>query len=160
MQIWIDIIAALLGVVGLLGCVVPVLPGPPLSWAGLLVLYIWGPDGVFTTSFLLVWLAVTVLVTVLDYVVPSYFTRASGGSKAAGRGSLAGLFVGLLFFPPLGMILGSFLGALLAEMFVEGKNLEKSIKPALGSFAGFLCGTFMKLAVCWVMMYHIVRAMF
>jgi len=159
-MLWIDIIAAVLGIAGLLGCVVPVLPGPPLSWAGILVLYLWGPDNVFTTRFLLIWLVVTIIVTVLDYVVPSYFTRVTGGSKAAGRGSLVGLFVGLIFFPPFGMIAGAFLGALLAEIFVNGKDLKQSFKPALGSFLGFLCGTFMKVVVSGMMLFYIVKAFF
>lgn len=159
-MVWIDILAAALGFAGLLGCLVPVLPGPPLSWLGLLVLYLWGAGDPFSTRFLLVWLAVTVIVTVLDYVVPSYFTRVSGGSKAAGRGSLAGLFVGLIFFPPVGMIVGAFLGALLAEIFINGKDFSHSLKPALGSFAGFLCGTFMKVVASGVMLYHIFKAFF
>lgn len=157
-MVWIDILAAVLGILGLLGCVVPVVPGPPLSWAGILVLYLWGPENAFTTKFLLIWLAITVVVTVLDYVVPSYFTRVSGGSKAAGRGSLVGLFVGLIFFPPVGMIVGAFLGALLAEIFVNGKELKHSLKPALGSFAGFLCGTFMKLVTSGVMLFYIAKS--
>lgn len=159
-MVWIDILAAVLGIIGLLGCVAPVLPGPPLSWAGILVLYLWGPENAFTTKFLLIWLAVTVVVTVLDYVVPSYFTRISGGSKAAGRGSLVGLFVGLIFFPPFGMIAGAFFGALLAEILINGKELKNSLKPAFGSFIGFLCGTFMKIVVSGMMMFYIVRAFF
>lgn len=154
---WIDIIAIALGIVGLIGCVAPVIPGPPFSWAGLLVLYLWGGGTEITTKFLLIWLSVTVVVTVLDYVVPSYFTRITGGSKAAGRGSLVGLFVGLIFFPPFGMIAGAFLGALLAEMFVNGKELKHSLKPAFGSFAGFLTGTFIKLVSSGLMMWYIIK---
>lgn len=159
-MVWIDVLAVVLGIIGLLGCVVPVVPGPPLSWAGMLVLYLWGPDNVFTTKLLLVWLVVTLVVTVLDYVVPSYFTRVSGGSKASGRGSLVGLFVGLFFFPPFGMIAGAFLGALLAEIVINGKEFKNSLKPAFGSFIGFLCGTFMKLVASGWMLYYIIKAMF
>lgn len=153
---WIDAIAIVLGVVGLVGCILPVIPGPPVSWAGLLVLYIWGKTEM-TGRFLLVWLVITVIVTVLDYVVPSYFTRVSGGSKAAGRGSLIGLLIGIFFFPPWGMIAGAFIGALLAEIFINGQNLKGSIKPAMGSFLGFLCGTFLKLVCSGTMLYYIFR---
>lgn len=153
---WVEITAIILGIVGLIGCVVPVIPGPPFSWAGILVLYLWGGDEV-SMRFLLVWLVVTIVVTVLDYVVPAYFTRITGGSKAAGRGSLVGLFVGLIFFPPFGMIVGSFAGALLAEMFINGTSFSASFKPALGSFLGFLAGTFMKLVCSGIMMFYIIK---
>ncbi len=153
---WIDIIAVILGLVGLIGCVAPVIPGPPFSWAGMLVLYLWGGDDI-STRLLVIWLVVTIVVTVLDYIVPAYFTKITGGSKAAGRGSLVGLFVGLIFFPPFGMIAGAFFGALLAEMFIEGNELKASLKPAFGSFLGFLAGTVMKLAASGVMMFYIIK---
>ena len=152
----INIIAIILGVIGLIGCFVPILPGPPISWGALLLLYFCGNEEMSLT-FLLIWLAVTVAVTVLDYIVPSYFTRATGGSKVAGRGSLAGLIIGMVFFPPFGMIVGAFAGALLAEVFFNGTEWKKSVKPALGSFLGFLCGTFIKLAASAVMMYYIIK---
>ncbi|MBQ7575268.1 MAG: DUF456 domain-containing protein [Bacteroidales bacterium] len=154
------IIAIILGLVGLVGCILPVIPGPPISWAGMLLQYLWGKDDPFTTRVLIIWLVVTIVVTVIDYVVPSYFTRVTGGSKAAGRGSLVGLFVGLIFFPPWGMIGGAFLGALLAEILINGKELRTSLKPALGSFAGFLCGTFIKLVASGMMLFYIIKAAF
>lgn len=157
---WIGILATVLGLAGLAGCILPVIPGPPISWAGLLVLYLWGKDDPFTARFLMVWLVITVAVTIVDYIVPAFFTRVSGGSKAAGRGSLVGLFAGLIFFPPMGMIAGAFIGALLAEILINGRELRTSIKPALGSFAGFLCGTFIKLVSSGIMLFHIIRTFF
>ena len=153
---WVDIIAVILGLLGLVGCVLPVLPGPPMSWAGMLVLFMWG--GGISSRTLIIWLVVAIVVTVLDYIVPSYFTRITGGSKSAVRGSLAGLLVGLIFFPPFGMIAGAFLGALLAEMLIDGKALKDSLKPAFGSFLGFLASTLMKLATSAVMMFYIIKA--
>lgn len=150
----LTVLAVILGLLGLVGCILPVIPGPPLSWAGLLLLY-FKEGSQMSLTFLLVWLAITVAVTVLDYIVPSYFTKMSGGSKAAARGTLVGLFVGLIFFPPWGMIFGSFLGALLAEVLINGNEMKKSLKPALGSFLGFLFSTGLKLTCCGVMMYYI-----
>ena len=152
---WTDILAVLLGLAGLIGCVAPVLPGPPVSWAGLLVLYLAG--GAMEPRFLFIWLAVTVAVTLLDYLVPAWFTRATGGSRAAGRGSLAGLLIGLFFFPPWGMVTGAFFGALLAEILVNGKEPGESLRPALGSFLGFLFGTFLKLVASGIMFFYIIR---
>lgn len=152
----LKIIAVILGIVGLVGCVLPVIPGPPLSWLGLLLVFLTGPEGM-TTTFLIVWLVITVVVTVLDYVAPAWITTKTGGSKAAGRGSFVGLILGLLFFPPWGMILGSFLGALLAEVIFEGRNVTDSVAPAFGSFLGFLLSTGLKMTASGVMLFYIFK---
>mgnify|MGYP002625644606 CR=1 FL=1 len=153
---WINIIAVIIGLVGLVGCFLPVLPGPPISWGALLLLYFFG-NGEMSLRFLLIWLGVTVLVTVLDYIVPAQFTRVTGGSKAAGRGSMVGLIAGLVFFPPWGMIAGAFLGALLAEILVNRSSIADSVKPALGSFFGFLTGTFLKFVSSALMFWYMFR---
>ncbi len=151
-----DIIAVLLSLSGIAGCFLPVLPGPPLSWCALLLLYFFG-NGEMSLTFLLVWLGITVAVTILDYVVPARFTRITGGSKAAGRGSMAGLIIGMIFFPPWGMIAGAFLGAMAAEIIVNGSSPADSVKPALGSFLGFLFGTLIKLIASGVMFWYLFR---
>ena len=152
----LKIIAVILGIVGLVGCILPVLPGPPLSWVGLLLVYLTGQSGM-TTGFLIAWLAVAIVVTVLDYIVPSWITAKTGGSKAAARGTLVGLFLGLIFFPPWGMIAGSFIGALVSEIIFNGSDLQKSLKPAFGSFLGFLLSTGLKLTASGVMMFYIIK---
>ena len=152
----LKILAVILGIVGLVGCILPVIPGPPLSWVGMLLVWFTHPDG-FTAGLLIAWLVVTVVVTILDYVAPSWITTKTGGSKAAGRGSFVGLILGLVFFPPWGMILGSFLGALLAEVVVNGQNVTDSVKPAFGSFLGFLLSTGLKLTASGVMLFYIIK---
>ena len=153
---WINIIALIIALAGIIGCFLPVIPGPPLSWLSLLLLYFFG-NGEMSLKFLLIWLGITIVVTILDYVVPSYFTRVTGGSKAAGRGSLVGLLAGLIFFPPWGMIAGAFLGALLAEVLINRSAIADSVKPALGSFAGFFFGTFLKLVASGVMFWYMFK---
>lgn len=153
---WIDIIAVIIALAGIVGCFLPVIPGPPLSWGALLLLYFFG-NGKMSLAFLMIWLGVTIVVTVLDYIVPAHFTRLSGGSKAAGRGSLVGLVAGLVFFPPWGMIAGAFLGALAAEVIINRSSIAESLRPALGSFAGFLCGTFLKLIASGLMFWYMFR---
>ena len=152
----LKIIAVILGIAGLVGCILPVLPGPPLSWVGLLLVYLTGQSEM-TTGFLIAWLAVAIVVTVLDYLVPSWITAKTGGSKAAARGTLVGLFLGLIFFPPWGMIAGSFIGALVSEIIFNGRDLQKSLKPAFGSFLGFLLSTGLKLTASGVMMFYIIK---
>ena len=156
----IIILAVVAGIIGIAGSILPGLPGPPVSWAGLLILYIWGSgtNGAgepISTSFLLIWLAITVVVCVIDYVVPAYFTRVTGGSKAAGRGAIVGLIVGMLV-PPVGIILGTLAGAFLAEFIVSRKNGWQSTKSAVGALLGFLFGTGIKLIASGLMMYYII----
>ena len=155
-MIVLKIIAVLLGIAGLVGCILPVIPGPPLSWTGLLLVWLTHPEGM-TPGLLITWLVVTVVVTILDYLVPSWVTTRTGGSKAAARGTLVGLVLGLIFFPPWGMIAGSFLGALVSEVVFGGKDLSASLKPAFGSFLGFLLGTGLKLTASGVMLFYIIK---
>ena len=153
-------LAIFLGLIGIIGCVLPVSPGPPISWLGMMVLYFWGKGtdsagDTMSTRLLIIWLVIMAVVTVLDYIVPSYLTKATGGSKYASRGALAGVLVGL-FFAPLGIVIGPMLGAFICEAAFSGKKAGQSIVPALGAFAGFVCGTLLKLIACGFMMYYIV----
>ena len=152
----LQILAVILGIVGLVGCILPVIPGPPLSWVGMLLIYLTHPEGM-TLGLLLTWLGIALVVTVLDYVVPSWVTARTGGSKTAARGTFIGMILGIIFFPPWGMIAGSFLGALLSEVIFEGRDVMGSLKPAFGSFIGFLLSTGLKLTASGVMMFYIVK---
>jgi uncharacterized protein len=157
MDLVIQILAVILGIAGLAGCLLPVLPGPPLSFLGLLLLFFL-PDSTMKWSFLLLWGLIAAVVTVLDYLVPAYFTKLTGGSAAATRFALAGMLLGIVFFPPFGMILGAFLGALLGEILYNKtkKGVSGSLKPAFGSFLGFLFGIGLKLVASGIMMYYII----
>lgn len=160
METFVGILAIIFGVVGIIGSVLPALPGPPLSWVGLLCLYIWGSGTnaagePLSTTILLVWLGIVLLVSLLDYVVPGYFTKLTGGSKYGGWGAIAGLFIGLIY-PPIGMIFGSLLGAFVAELVFAGKGAAGSAKSAFGAFLGFLFGTGLKLIASGVMLFYIV----
>ena len=152
---WIvSVLAVLAGVIGIAGSILPALPGTPVGWVGLLILYIWG-HGVnasgdpMTMKTLIIWGVAVLIVSVIDYFVPMYFTKVTGGSRYAERGAMAGLIVGI-FLTPVGMILGSFLGAFLSEMYWGKKEAGPALKAAVGSFLGFLFGTGIKtiVAVC------------
>lgn len=155
----IIILTVLAGIIGIAGSILPGLPGPPVSWLGLMALYFWGhgtngSGEPMSLSFLLIWLAITIVVCIIDYVVPAYFTRVTGGSKVAGRGAIIGLIAGM-FIPPVGIILGTLAGAFLAEFLVSRKSGWQSTKSALGALMGFLCGTGIKLIASGLMLYHI-----
>ncbi|MBP3257327.1 MAG: DUF456 domain-containing protein [Bacteroidales bacterium] len=160
METFVAVAAIILGVLGIIGSVAPALPGPPLSWVGLLCLYIWGggtngSGEPMSTTFLLVWLGIVIAVSILDYFVPAWFTKVTGGSKYGGWGAIAGLFIGLIY-PPVGMILGSVAGAFVAELLFAGKDTMTSVKSAIGAFLGFMFGTGLKLISSAVMLFYII----
>lgn len=138
---------------GLVGCVIPLLPGPPLSYIGLLVQQL-RSDSPFSLKFLLVWAGIAIVITVLDYVVPLYGTKRLGGTKYGVWGCTIGLFIGL-FFAPWGIILGPFIGAFVGEI-IAGSNSDNAMKAAFGSFIGFLFGTLIKLVACVMMLYYMI----
>jgi uncharacterized protein YqgC (DUF456 family) len=155
----IIILGFVLGLVGLAGCVLPFLPGPPLNFAALILLSLakdWEPFGpVFLVSMGIL----TAGVTVLDYMVPAIGARRFGASKAGVWGSVIGMIVGLVLFPPWGMLLGAFLGALVGELIV-GKQGKTALRAGWGTFVGTMIGTGLKLAVSGIMFYVYVIEMF
>lgn len=153
--IWITL-GVVLTIAGIAGCILPFIPGPPLSYIALLVLLI-ADDQAFTSRFLIIWLLVTLAVTLLDYYVPVWGTKKFGGSRKGVWGATLGLVVGLFFFPPFGMIAGPFLGAFIGEL-IEGKDTNSALRSGFGSFIGFITGTVMKLAVSLIMAFYFFRA--
>jgi uncharacterized protein YqgC (DUF456 family) len=143
MDIALIIIAGLLIVVGILGSVLPVLPGSPLCWFGLLLIH-FTEKIQFTTTFLVVTAIFAVVVILLDYFIPIWGTKRFGGSKAGVTGATIGLIFGL-FLGPVGIIFGPFIGAFLGEMLNDSKEVKKALKSATGSFLGFIFGTGLKL---------------
>lgn len=148
-------IAVILAVVGIVGSIVPALPGPPLSWLGLLIAYFVCPAEV-GLSLLIVMLILTIIAQVIDYIAPIWITKAGGGSKAAITGSTVGLLLGL-FFMPVGLIIGPLAGAFVGEM-MSTNQLGKAIRVALLSFVSFLLTTGLKLVLSFVMTYYIAIA--
>ena len=151
----IDILFVIIGIilllVGIVGCVLPVLPGQVLAWASLLMLQ-FKSDPPFAAKFIIVWAMITTAVTILDYIVPLWGTKKLGGSKYGIWGAALGLLVGI-FFPPIGLIVGPFAGAFVGEM-IAGKDSNTAFKSGLGSFIGFLTGTLLKLTISFVMGYY------
>ena len=161
MGIIIDILAIIASLAGLAGCFIPAIPGPPLSYISVLLLYLFNdPNNEITSRFLIIWIAVVAVVTVLDYVLQPYLTKITGGSKLAVRCSIAGLVAGMIFFPPVGIIIGPFIGAFIAEFFINKKPLKNSLAAAGGAFLGFILGTGLKLAVSGTLLYYTIRFIF
>ena len=145
MDIVLLILGFLLMLVGILGSFLPVLPGPPISWVGLLLIYLTKavPDNWWV---LIITFIIAISITVLDYVIPAMGTKRFGGSKAGMWGTIIGLIIGLFLPIPGGFIIGAFLGAFVGELS-NNIDQKRALKAAFGSFLGFLTGTFMKFVV-------------
>ena len=102
------------------------------------------------------WGAITAVVSVMDYILPGYFSKVFGGSKAGITGATLGVFVGL-FMGPIGIILGPFAGAVLGEMLNQRRTLDEAVKVGFGSLISFIVGTGLKLIVAGMMMYYIAQ---
>jgi len=131
---------------GIAGAILPVLPGPIMSWAGLLCLYLCPsiPMNYWILGFTLM---ISILIGILDYIIPSVGTKKFGGSKYVVFGTSLVLLIGFLIPVPLGFVIGGFLGAFIGEMFFDSSNLKRAGKAAFGSFIGFLASTAMKFIV-------------
>ncbi len=154
--VWIIISGSLI-MIGIIGCIIPVIPGPPISFIGLLLLQL-KQIPPYSARFLAIWAVIAVAVTVLDYIIPAYGTKKFGGSRYGMWGSIIGLFIGL-FLPPFGIIIGPFAGAVVGEM-IKGNEFNKALRSGFGSFLGFIAGTIMKLAVSIFMAYYYVISFF
>ena len=185
MEIALVIIAFLFLLIGFIGSVLPALPGPPLSFIGLLLIQ-WSGYGEYSIVFLLIWGAVTIAIMVIDNFLPAWMTKKFGGSRKAVTGSVLGLIIGAIFFAPLGILLGPFLGALAGETLnnrlLERKekinaalneqnssgettnpaNIKKTnpLKVAFGAFLAFILGTGAKLIISSIMIYFAVTEVF
>jgi len=153
MDIFLIILGALCLAIGLVGCIVPALPGVPLAYTGLWLLHM-THLAQFSWQFLLIWGIVTIVVQILDYIVPIWGTKRFGGSKAGMWGCTIGIFIGLLI-GPLGIIVGPFAGAVIGEL-ITGKTTREALLSGVGSFIGFLAGTLVKLICCIVMIVYFI----
>ena len=170
MDILLIVLGAICLLLGLIGCVAPVLPGVPLSYLGLLLLHF--TDRVqFSWQFLVVWGVVVVVIQILDYFIPAWGTKKFGGTKYGVWGSTIGLFVGL-FMGPLGIVVGPFIGAVLGELIYinrhpqttlseteqnKNSNFNRALRAGFGSFIGLLTGTLIKVIYCGVMIAYFVK---
>ena len=135
----LNIISGILLIVGLLGTVLPVLPGAPLALAGRLVFKFSGDCG-YGWGLVIVAGILVIIGALLDYFLPVYMTKRLGGTKYGIWGSVLGLIVGL-FFPPFGFLIGPFAGALVGELIYNAQDKKRAVKAAFGSFVGFILTT-------------------
>ncbi|MBR5832113.1 MAG: DUF456 domain-containing protein [Bacteroidales bacterium] len=158
------LIAIFMAVVGFVGAIIPGIPGTPLSFVGLLLLF-FIPEVDYSSTFIWTMGLLAAIITVLDYVIPIYGTKKFGGTKMGVRGSTIGMIVSIIILPLLGIvigpfgiggiILGPFLGAYIGEIMAG--NSENAFRSAIGSFLGFLAGTFIKIVYGIVVLVYVVK---
>ncbi len=143
MDIFLLFLGFIFMILGIIGAFLPILPGPITGWVGLLILHLtkvvpqdW--------TFLGITLGIAVLIYILDYIIPALGTKKFGGSKYGVYGTTIGLIIGLIFFPPFGIIIGPFIGAFVGELMYDSKDSGRAFKAAVGSFIGFLFSTGIK----------------
>ena len=152
------VIASILVLLGLAGSILPILPGPPLSFIGLFLLALLRHFSPPLTSTLVIILAiVTVVVIGMDYIIPLLGAKRYGASKWGIWGSVLGMAIGILW-SPFGMLAGAFIGAVLAEWFV-GKKKGEALRAGWGVVMGTLFATILRLGVSGMMTYYFVRAL-
>ncbi len=149
-------VAIILMLLGIAGCLLPILPGPPLTYLGLVVLHFTRFAEISRNMFIILGI-VAVVVTVIDYVVPIWGTRRFGGSKYGMRGATVGLIIGLFLGPP-GIIIGPFIGAVVGELIFKD-DIKYALKAGFGSLLGFLTGVGLKLAAALLMLFYFVKAL-
>jgi uncharacterized protein YqgC (DUF456 family) len=145
--------AAVLTVIGLVGAVVPGIPGPPLNFVALVLMKCVVPEAL-SWGMLGVLCLLTVAVTLIDYVAPGWFTRLGGGSKGAVTGSIIGTVAGLFFFAPYGLIVGPFVGALVGQLWSDGSKPGRALRVACLAFLAFLVTTGLKFILSVVLTYY------
>jgi uncharacterized protein YqgC (DUF456 family) len=151
------ILGIFLMIIGIIGCLVPVLPGPPFSFLGIIFLQI-SRFGNFSRTTLAALAAIAVVVTVLDFIVPIWGTKKFGGSKYGIRGATVGVMIGFLL-GPVGIILGPLIGAFIGEMIFKD-DIRYALRGGFGSLLGFLTGIGLKLAASLVMTFYFVKEWF
>lgn len=154
MDITLSIIAFLLSMIGIVGCILPVIPGVVLSYAGLLCAAMCSYSGL-EPAVLWIFLGVTLVVSAIDYFLPAYMTRLFGGSRSGAIGATIGVVAGLFFGGFVGIIVGPFVGAVLGELLHNRQDAARALLVGLGSFFSFLVGTGIKLTASVAMLVYV-----
>jgi uncharacterized protein YqgC (DUF456 family) len=148
---------SILMLLGLAGSILPILPGPPLSFIGLFVLALlkhFSPP--LTPTLVIILAIVAILVVVMDYITPLIGAKRYGASKWGVWGSVLGMAIGI-FWSPFAMLVGAFIGAVVAELLV-GKKKGEALRAGWGVVIGTLFATILRLGVSGMMTYYFILA--
>jgi hypothetical protein len=153
------IIGLILAISGMVGCILPVIPGPILSFSALILMSWVKSWQSFSQTFLIVMGILTGLLLLLDYIAPALGAKKYGASKRGLWGSAIGMIIGIFFIPPWGMIVGAFIGALVGEL-AAGKSGRKALRAGWGILIGNVLVIGLKLAFTAVVLFYYIKEMF
>ena len=143
----INIIALALLFIGLLGTFLPVLPGLLLSICGVLI-FKFGTENDMPMIYVWIFVLLTIVSTVINYVIPAKTNKKYGGTRYGSIGSFVGTLLGLFFIPiPFGFLIGMLLGVFVGELLHDVKKTKKALNSMKGAFIGFIYGTGFNLMV-------------
>ena len=142
--VWL-ILSWLILVVAMVGCLLPIIPGPPIAY-GAVLLMDWAGGWTYGLKAHALILLAIVAVTILDFVVPTAGAKRFGASKTGTRMSIVGMLIGLIWFPPFGLLLGAGIGAFAGEL-LDGKREREALKAAWGVLIGTVAGIVLKMMV-------------
>ena len=155
---WLMVLGFIFIIVGIIGCVIPGIAGPPFSFLALICLSIaqkWEP---FSAKLLIILAILMVFVQALDYLLPALGAKKFGATKYGFWGTIIGMVLGIFFVPPFGIVFGAFLGAISGEI-IAGKETSRALKAAWGVFAGVMTGMMLKLILSGVMTFYFIKAL-
>ena len=158
MDVVIIVIGLILALAGILGCILPIIPGPIFSFLALILLSWINNWQVFSQTFLIVMGSLTAILMILDYIAPALGAKKFGASKRGLWGSAVGMIIGIFFIPPWGIIVGAFLGALVGEL-LTGKSGKNALRAGWGILIGNVLGVGLKLAFTTIVLFYYIKAM-
>ena len=158
MDVVIIVIGLILALAGMLGCILPIIPGPIFSFLALILLSWIKNWQVFSQPFLIVMGALTAILMILDYIAPALGAKKFGASKRGIWGSAIGMIIGIFFIPPWGIIVGAFIGALIGEL-LTGKSGKNALRAGWGILIGNVLGVGLKLAFTTIVLFYYIKAM-
>jgi uncharacterized protein YqgC (DUF456 family) len=146
MDVLIIIIIAALMIAGIVGTIIPFIPGVPLVFIGIAAYGWYEGFHLITPKYLAIIASLTVLSMIMDYLSTVLGAKIFGSSKKGTWGALIGTFLGLFFFPPLGIFIGPLAGAVIGEI-LAGSDANKAFKIGLGTVAGLFSGMIFNLVL-------------
>jgi uncharacterized protein len=149
MDYFLIVLGIILTFLGLAGCILPAIAGPPLSYLALLALQL-TTRYQFSTRFMIFWLIITIVMVILENIIPVWGAKKFGASKRGIWGSIIGLILGMFIYPPFGIIIGPFVGAFIGEV-TAGKQSGPAMKAGFGTFIGLMTGMLLKLTASGLM---------
>ena len=157
-DIFLILFGFLLTIISIVGAFIPVIPSPLIGWCGLFLLSyvkIVGKNPTIPHSILIIVFIISIIVTLLDYIIPALGAKKMGGSKYGTWGAIIGTLLGLVF--PLGIVFGTFAGAFVGELINNSRDQKRAFKAAIGAVIGFLLSSALKCITSIVCFYYFVK---